>query len=343
MKNGKLRVALVGVSFGAEFIPIYLKHPDVDSLVLVDTNEKLLNTVGDKFLLEERLTDFNAMLEDKTIDAVHLVTPPATHAPLSIQVMNAGKHCACTIPMGMSIDELYQVIDARKRSGKHYMFMETSVYGREFLYVKNLYEKGELGRIQFMRCAHYQDMEGWPDYWLGFPPLMHPTHAVAPCLMLLGKRPETVYCKGSGKVRKEVEAPYGCPYAFESALISLKDSDVSSVFTHLFPHRLGSYVMKRSVSVKFILTIAKSKEQNNRPLVESSLKTIFFFCLFSGFTQGELLFRGSKILNRKPSLLLTLTRERTPLYQERKNGNAAVVQKEKVRIKSLTQPMAFDG
>lgn len=84
--------------------------------------------------------------------------------------------------MGMSIDELYQVIDARKRSGKHYMFMETSVYGREFLYVKNLYEKGELGRIQFMRCAHYQDMEGWPDYWLGFPPLMHPTHAVAPCL-----------------------------------------------------------------------------------------------------------------------------------------------------------------
>lgn len=237
MKNGKLRVALVGVSFGAEFIPIYLKHPDVDSLVLVDTNEKLLNAVGDKFLLEERLTDFNAMLEDKTIDAVHLVTPPATHAPLSIQVMNAGKHCACTIPMGMSIDELYQVIDARKRSGKHYMFMETSVYGREFLYVKNLYEKGELGRIQFMRCAHYQDMEGWPDYWLGFPPLMHPTHAVAPCLMLLGKRPETVYCKGSG-------------------------------------------------SVKFILTIAKSKEQNNRPLVESSLKTIFFFCLFSSFTQG---------------------------------------------------------
>ena len=36
MKNGKLRVALVGVSFGAEFIPIYLKHPDVDSLVLVE-------------------------------------------------------------------------------------------------------------------------------------------------------------------------------------------------------------------------------------------------------------------------------------------------------------------
>lgn len=143
--------------------------------------------------------------------------------------------------MGMSIDELYQVIEARKRSGKHYMFMETSVYGREFLYVKDLYEKGELGRVQFMRCAHYQDMEGWPEYWLGFPPQMHPTHAVAPCLMLLGKRPEAVYCKGSGKVRKEVEEPYGCPFAFESALISLKDSDVSIEMARFLYHVARGY------------------------------------------------------------------------------------------------------
>ena len=146
MKNGKLRVALVGVSFGAEFVPIYLKHPDVDSLVLVDTDRTQLNKIGDKFLLKERLTDFDAMLADETIDAVHLVTPPATHAPLSVKALNAGKHCACTIPMGMSIDELYQVIEARKKSGKHYMFMETSVYGREFLYVKDLYENGGAGQ-----------------------------------------------------------------------------------------------------------------------------------------------------------------------------------------------------
>ena len=106
MKNGKLRIALVGLSFGAEFAPIYLKHPDVDSLVLVDSNRELLDKIGDKFLVDERVTDFEEMLNDKTIDAVHLVTPPATHAPLSVRVLNAGKHCACTIPMGMSLDEL---------------------------------------------------------------------------------------------------------------------------------------------------------------------------------------------------------------------------------------------
>lgn len=93
----------------------------------------------------------------------------------------------------------------------------------------------------------------------------------------------------NGKLRV---ALVGVSFGAEFIPIYLKHPDVDSLvlvdtnFTHLFPHRLGSYVMKRSVSVKFILTIAKSKEQNNRPLVESSLKTIFFFCLSSGFTQG---------------------------------------------------------
>lgn len=88
---------------------------------------------------------------------------------------------------------------------------------QSFHNMKELYEKGELGRLQYMTCAHYQDMEGWPEYWKGFPPLMHPTHAVAPCLMLAGHLPDRVYARGSGKIRKELEEQYGCPYAFEAA------------------------------------------------------------------------------------------------------------------------------
>ena len=48
---------------------------------------------------------------------------------------------------------------------QNYMFMETTIFQREFLYIQELYKKGELGRLQYMTCAHYQDMEGWPEYW----------------------------------------------------------------------------------------------------------------------------------------------------------------------------------
>ena len=161
MKNGKLTVAIVGMGFGSCFLPIYLKHPDVEHVIMVDTNPDQLKALADMYLLDESYytTDFEAVLQNPDVDAVHLVIPPALHAPMSVQVLNAGKHCACTIPMGMSMKELEDVIKARKASGKHYMFMETSVYTREYLYVKELYESGAMGKLQYMRCAHYQDME----------------------------------------------------------------------------------------------------------------------------------------------------------------------------------------
>lgn len=225
----KLRVAIVGLNFGMEFVPIYLRHPDVSSLVIVDTNSEIVERVGETYGISkaDRLTELQDVLDDPTVDAVHLVTPPATHAPFSVRCLNAGKHCGCTIPMGMSIDELYSVIEARNKSGKNYMFMETTIYQREYFYVKEMLDRGDFGKIQYMTCAHYQDMEGWPSYWDGFPPLMHPTHAVGPCLLLAGALPQSVYARGSGKIREELARQYGCDFAFEAAFITLKDSDIT--------------------------------------------------------------------------------------------------------------------
>ena len=82
--------------------------------------------------------------------------------------------------------------------------METVVYSREYLFVKELYDKGELGRIQFLRGSHQQDMDGWPDYWPGLPPMWYATHCVSPCLAILGKHAESVVCHGSGRIREEL-------------------------------------------------------------------------------------------------------------------------------------------
>ena len=68
------------------------------------------------------------------------------------------------------------------------MMMETAVYTREFLFAQELRDQGALGRIQFLRGAHYQDMEGWPGYWVGLPPMWYATHAVSPLLALAGTR-----------------------------------------------------------------------------------------------------------------------------------------------------------
>ncbi|WP_424768736.1 Gfo/Idh/MocA family protein [Paenibacillus sp. sgz302251] len=241
MSNKRVRVALVGLGFGAEFVPIYKHHPNVEEIVICDANEDILNEIGDKFSIQRRYTNFDDLIASDTIDAVHLVTPIQYHAPQSIAVLQSGKHCACTIPMGLSMEELRDVIAAQRASNKNYMMMETAVYTREYLMVKEMYQNGEFGRIQFLRGAHYQDMDGWPAYWKGLPPLMHPTHAIAPLLDLIGKRPVKVSCVGSGSMREELVRQYNNPYPIESALFQLENSDVALELTRSMFHTARDY------------------------------------------------------------------------------------------------------
>ena len=162
----KLNVALVGLGFGLEFVAIYCKHPDIDKVYVVDKNEKLLNIAKERYSIpdERCFTDLQDVLDIPEIDAVHLVTPPATHAPFSVRVLNAGKHCGCTIPMGMSIQELNDIIAARKASGKNYMFMETTVFGREYFYVKDLLDQGKFAVIPVDMCGAIAMKRSFPTH-----------------------------------------------------------------------------------------------------------------------------------------------------------------------------------
>ena len=231
----KINVAIVGLGFGAEFIPIYQKHPDANMYAICQRNKEKLNQVGNEFGIEMRYTDYDELLKDPNIDAVHINTPIPNHGEQSIKGLKAGKHVACTVPMATSVDECRQIVDLVKSSGLKYMMMETVVYAREFLFMKELYDKGELGKVQFLKASHQQDMDGWPDYWPGLPPMHYATHCVGPVLGLTRAEAEYVSCFGSGTIRPELHSKYNSPFAVESTHIKFKDSDLSAhVYRSLF-------------------------------------------------------------------------------------------------------------
>ena len=113
-------------------------------------SEQKLNEIGDAFGVKRRYTKYEDVLADPKVDAIHINTPIPDHAPQSLAGLKAGKHVACTVPMATTVEECGDR-RAAADSGKNYMMMETVVYSREFLFVKQLYESGELGRIQFLR------------------------------------------------------------------------------------------------------------------------------------------------------------------------------------------------
>jgi predicted dehydrogenase len=231
IKDRKIRVAIVGLGFGAEFIPIYQKHPHAEMYAICRRNKAELDQCGDRFGIKARYTDYNQLLKDPNVDAVHINSPIPDHAPQSLAALKAGKHCACTVPMATSIEECKQLVEAQRQSGQVYMMMETVVYSREYLFARELYDKGDLGRIQFLRGSHQQDMDGWPDYWPGLPPMHYATHCVSPCLAILGKHADSVVCHGSGRIREELIKRYNSPFALETATFKIKDSDVVAEVT----------------------------------------------------------------------------------------------------------------
>jgi predicted dehydrogenase len=231
----KINVAIVGLGFGAEFIPIYQRHPHTNMYAICQRTKSRLDQVGDAFGIKVRYTDFDELIKDPKIDAVHINSPIHEHARMSIAALEAGKHVACTVPMATTVDECRQIVEAQKKSGKKYMMMETVIYSREFLYVKELYETGKLGRIQYLRATHQQEMLGWPGYWEGLPPMHYATHVVSPCLALSRQDAESVTCFGSGRIQDHLIPKYNSPFAIETAHIKMKNSDlVAEVMRSLF-------------------------------------------------------------------------------------------------------------
>lgn len=234
MENGKLKVGIVGLGFGGAFVPIWLDHPEVSSVVVCDANAELLDKVHTMYPRTIPCSDFDEILADDSIDAVHIMTGIPDHAEHTIRVLEAGKHCACTVPMATTLEEIRAIVKAIRKSGKKYMMMETTLYTYQYFYIQQLLEKGEMGKIQFLRGCHYQDMSRWPDYWHGLPPFWYGTHAIAPLIGLSGSRVERVSCLGSGTMDERLVRQYGNPFPVETTHLRFENGLAGEATRSLF-------------------------------------------------------------------------------------------------------------
>lgn len=235
MSRSTPRIAIIGLGFGAEFIPIYQRHPQAVMYAVCQRTKTKLDQIADSFGIAKRYTRFEDVLADPEVDAVHINTPIPDHGPMSIAALRAGKHVMCTVPMATSIEECRQIVELVRTTGLKYMMAETVVYSREFLFVREMYLKGELGKVQFLQASHQQDMDGWPDYWPGLPPMWYATHCVGPCMALTRAEAEYVSCFGSGTIRPELVGRYNSPFAVETCHIRLANTDLTArIYRSLF-------------------------------------------------------------------------------------------------------------
>ncbi|MFE3659949.1 bi-domain-containing oxidoreductase [Streptomyces sp. NPDC059165] len=114
-----VRLAFVGAGNYATsmLLPHLAQRDGIELSAVVTTTALSAANAQRKFGFAEATTDLDAVLGDKSIDAVFVVTRHSSHAELTRQALLAGKAVFVEKPMALTEDELADVLTAVEESG----------------------------------------------------------------------------------------------------------------------------------------------------------------------------------------------------------------------------------
>ena len=94
-------------------------------------------------------TDYRELLEDKSIDVVHVCTPNRSHCEITVAALEAGKHVMCEKPMAKTAADAQKMLDAAKKTGKKLTIGYQNRYRPDSMLLKKYIERGDLGEIYY--------------------------------------------------------------------------------------------------------------------------------------------------------------------------------------------------
>jgi len=107
--------------------------------------------------------DYKALLADKTIDVVYVLTPNREHSFITIDALNAGKHVMCEKPMAKTSKEAKEMVEAAKKTGKILTIGYQNRFRENSQYLKKMVERGDLGEV-YLAKAHAVRRRGVPTW-----------------------------------------------------------------------------------------------------------------------------------------------------------------------------------
>lgn len=93
--------------------------------------------------------DYRKLLEDTSIDVVHVCTPNVSHCEISVAAMEAGKHVLCEKPMAITGADAKKMVDTAKRTGKKLTIGYQNRFRPDATFLRNVIDEGHIGEIYY--------------------------------------------------------------------------------------------------------------------------------------------------------------------------------------------------
>jgi predicted dehydrogenase len=136
--------------------------------------------------------------ESPDINLIHITTPWLLHTPMAVYAMKAGKHAVSEVPIAVTLDQCWELVETSEKTRRHCMMLENCCYGESELFALMLCRKGVLGTLVHGEGAYLHDLRdlkmsksGYQGMWrlkfseqhTGNP---YPMHGLGPICQYMG-------------------------------------------------------------------------------------------------------------------------------------------------------------
>ncbi len=134
---------------------------------------------------------FEGLVKRDDVDFVYTATPWEYHVPVMLAALNAGKHCGSECPIGTTLKDLWALVDASEKAGRHCLHLENCCYGETEMLINRMVHDGVFGDVLHAEAAYLHDLreilfenrdEGlWRRAWhTRANANLYPTHGLGP-------------------------------------------------------------------------------------------------------------------------------------------------------------------
>ena len=162
----RIRTAVIGTGFmGRVHLEALRRVENVDVVEIAATSQEKAKAAAAGFNVLNATGDWREVINDPSIDAVHVATPNASHYEITKAALKSGKHVLCEKPLAMDVAQAQELTDlaaARKLRGglnhnlRYYPMVQQ---------MRSMREAGDFGEILVVQGTYSQDWMLYESDW----------------------------------------------------------------------------------------------------------------------------------------------------------------------------------
>lgn len=217
-----LKIGIIGAGrigkVHLESISYHVKNATVVAMAdpfMNDETERFIRSFG----VEKVYKDYKEIINDAEIDAVMVCSSTDTHAPISIEAINAGKHVFCEKPLANTVDKILEIADALKAHPEvKFQVGFNRRFDHNFAAIRKAYDEGKIGDAQILKITS-RDPQAPPVGYCAASIFLDMTiHDFDMACFLTNSDVEELYVYADALINPSIRE-YG---DFDTAIISLK-------------------------------------------------------------------------------------------------------------------------